>query len=254
MNGGGLRLLAPGLTNADAIAHAIIGAARVYGDDPVIAVMTPKGHGGAGRAGRAIVAAISALANEPGDMARLARLFNRTGQTVCSRRKVGGQAFDQAELEARRAVDAASVKARLAWAAPAEPEPVAPEPVAPEPVEPELVQPEPEPELTPAPAPEPQAAPPVLARQGGLVTSFMRPAQIEARASLPVGSLSERLLAALERGPRNTQSLATELGVKETVVGQCLSALRHEKRVRSDASLGLGRALLWSLVDSQAAA
>jgi hypothetical protein len=250
MNGGGLRLLAPGLTNADAIAHAIIGASRAYGDDPVIAVMTPKGHGGAGRAGRAIVAAISALANEPGDMARLARLFNRTGQTVCSRRKVGGPAFDQAELEARRAVEAASVKARLAWAAPAEPEPVAPESVEPEPE----VQPEPEPEPTAAPAPEPQAAPPVLGRQGGLVTSFSRPAQIEPRAPLPVGSLSERLLAALERGPRNTQSLASELGAKETVVGQCLSALRHEKRVRSDASLGLGRALLWSLVDSQAAA
>jgi hypothetical protein len=94
----------------------------------------------------------------------------------------------------------------------------------------------------------------VLGRQGGLVTSFSRPAQIEPRAPLPVGSLSERLLAALERGPRNTQSLASELGAKETVVGQCLSALRHEKRVRSDASLGLGRSLLWSLVNSQAAA
>jgi hypothetical protein len=120
MNGGGLRLLAPGLTNADAIAHAIIGAARAAGLDPVEAITTTDRAKNS--PARCVPAAINALAESAADRVTIARILGRNLKTV------EGAGFRQspfylASLDgARRAVEAASVQAKLAWAVPVEPE------------------------------------------------------------------------------------------------------------------------------------
>jgi hypothetical protein len=59
------------------------------------------------------------------------------------------------------------------------------------------------------------------------------------------GGLRAQILGALKAGPRNSQSLASQIGSKEALVDQALRILRHEGLVASDPPDGRGRDTRW---------
>jgi hypothetical protein len=226
---GGLRILVAGLSNADAIAHAIVGAARYYGDDPIEAASAPS-RKGCGLGGRAIPAAICALDEHAGDLPKLAEVLGRRPAAVRATRNKKHPGFAQAVEAARKSVAAAKTKAMMDWAAglvavrdaarPTEAAPAAVERL------------------------------PVHRPVAGAITAPIRPVYtpMAAQPSRP-GGLRAQLLAALKAGDRNSQSLASQIGAKETLVDQTLRILRHEGQVTSDPVDGRGRNARWMLAE-----
>jgi hypothetical protein len=273
------------MSNADAIAFAIVGAARGYGDDPIAALVTLDR--GKHSPARSVTAAINALATEPGDLAALSRVLRRDTKSVWAARKYCSTVFQAASASARALVKLAAAEALadegdvLDELPDAEIEP--PEDVAADVVPADLLE-EPaalldtgsevDPELTPA-EPEPEdrsrvvqafaagaaekrgAAPePFVPKGSGTTSALVRqPPQAPSAALFPAESLRARIIAALKKGPLGVQALATLVDAKELVVGQTLSQLHKEGVVGADDRYGVSsRAVRWSLAPEWVAA
>lgn len=177
---------------AEAVAWAVVAAAREYGDDPERAVI---GDGRWDR--RCLPAAIAGLARASGaqeaGLARTLGLPIGTLRAVKAKKKGRFTPAEAAAFEAARLV--------------LEDEP---EDEADVPADSATVAPKPEPKPTPA-------RPPI---------AFANP------TPAPAESLSARILAALARTPGTSRGLATVLNAKEEPVCRELSVLHHEGRIR----------------------
>lgn len=207
---------------ADLIAVAIVAAARSYGDDPVRAFMA---RGGPKR--RSLTPAAEALAfltQVP--ITRLSPML-KIAPRGCARARVNGgpgymQAFARAEAAIRAAL-AGSDQVEVAAPAPAPASPAADE---------ELVE-------------TGGCAPPIVVRRAdpppepprrapGPLTSWISPAP--GLPTLPEAErpLGDRILDVLADGSATPMGLASILGVKESLVSQSLSVLRHAGVITAD--------------------
>ena len=188
---------------AEAVAWAVVAAARAYGDDPEVALT------GTGRFDRrSLPAAICGLARASGaQQASLARTVGLTSSALRVAKARKKDAFTPAE--------AAAYEAALL-----------------------VLEDEGEDEVSneaggAPPEPEPEAAPAV---QAAVRTSPSppprRPVAFDNPPPAPIEALSARILAALARAPGTSRGLATVLDAKEEPVCRELSVLHHEGRIR----------------------
>lgn len=193
--------------DADVIAWAVVAAARAWGDEPERACI---GQGRTDR--RALPAAIVGLARASGAqeamLARLLSLSPATLRAAKANRKGAFVAAEAAAFEAARLVLEDDLQDRDGEG---EAEPAAAEtPPAPEP-----------PPAAAAPAYQgPRHAPPV---------NFRR----EAERVIGEMTLSDRILAALAKGPGTSRGLSVVLDAKELLVARCLSTLSHAGAIKA---------------------
>jgi hypothetical protein len=234
---------------ADVWARAIIAAAAVYGDDPVVAVTSPSARGRFER--RSLAAACCALAEGLGvPVAHAARPLRLNPNVVFRRRTTAAWPFRDALRAARGAVDYAHWRPEAAEsalgsasgdldlaglrAAAMDPDVIvrAVEAIAPPPVadwQAELAQAV---EALPAPVVEP---PPHIARPHAPVAGRVNLANGHAFAPTfrpgpppPTQSLEGRILARLAVAPGSPRGLASILDIKEAFVAQTLRNLGRE--------------------------
>jgi hypothetical protein len=237
---------------ADVWARAIIAAAAVYGDDPVVAVTSPSARGRFER--RSLAPACYALAEGLGvPVAQAARQLGLDPKLVWRRRTTAAWPFRDALRAARGAVDYAHWRPEAAESAlgsasgdldlaglrtaAMDPDVIvrAVEAIAPAPVadwQAELAQAV---EALPAPVVEP---PPHIARPHAPVAGRVNLANGHAFAPTfrpgpppPTQSLEGRILARLAVAPGSPRGLASILDIKEAFVAQTLRNLGREGRV-----------------------
>lgn len=251
MDGGGhiqtgLRQLVAGMSNADAIAFAVVGAARAYGDDPVASLTTTLRTKLS--PARAVAPAINALARDKADIRALSRILGRNPEAVETARGKTTPGYLKALDGARALIDFAA-------------EAVADDDAAP-----------PDQDLAPAPTALPAEAPEDRARTvrafaasaaqklaevkpfeppkgASTVTAQTSPFGLSAAAAPAHGaSVRARVLEALDGRSLNAQSLATLADAKEMVIGQTLSQLLKEGLVQRDGEgCATSRGVRWSL-------
>jgi hypothetical protein len=201
--------------DAEAIAWAVVAAARTYGDDPERAIT------GTGRWDRrSLPAAITGLAQASGAqasvLADILKLPHGTVRSAQAHRKGRFDAAARAAADAARLVledDLQDGRGEAEAEAEAEAEPEA---------EPGSVE--------PPPAPEPAAAAPVY--QG---PRHAPPVNFRREAERVVGemTLTDRILAALAKGPGTSRGLSVVLDAKELLVARCLSTLSHAGAIKA---------------------
>lgn len=217
MADGGGRGLDAARIDADLIARAVIAAARTYGDDPVRAVT------GGTSARRCLAPAAQALARlfELKDR-QAERLLGLSVGTLCKRRVAATRDAFLAATQA--AVD----DVRLALTSRPAPSPVV---VARSQV--------------PGRAPIRPAAP--------ILAVATPPPRAASPASPVVGPVGEAVLSQLSEGACTPMALATILCAKESVIGQTLSLLAHQRLVEADPLGERGiRGQLWRLKRKEA--
>ncbi len=227
--GGGLG--APVTLTADLAARAIIAAARSYGDDPVRAYEAQRGV-----MRRGVTPAAEALADATGlSLSLVARIVGIREQNYYRARGTSG--YEAARQAASRAI------AYAGW----RPEAVEVEPAG---IAEDAEIDDPGADALPViveTVAHPRTVGPVAARmQPPPPPPLGNPARM-AQADRPARDLV--LEALTERGPLNSQSLATICDRKEMAICAALSALDHEGRVVSRAVETGARRLVWELAE-----
>lgn len=244
-DGGGLRVLVEGMSNADAIAFAVVGAARAIGVDPVEAVTTLDLSRWS--AARCVPAAISVLSRDADDRTALCQILKRSPKAV-----------QNAELRRTPDFSKASDGARslVAFAAETMADDVEPPDQDLEAADAVPVAEDPEHRARTVEAFRASATqklaevkpfePP---KGASTVTALVSPFGVSAGApQAPGASVRARILEALDGKSLTAQSLATVLGVKELVIGQTLSQMEKEGLLqRAGDGCATSRGVRWSL-------
>lgn len=191
--------------DADVIAWAVVAAARAWGDEPERACI---GQGRTDR--RALPAAIVGLARASGAQeAMLARLLSLSPATLRAAKANRKGAFVAAEAAAFEA-------ARLV-------------------LEDDLEDRDGEGEAEPEAAEAPTAAEPAAAAPAYQGPRHAPPVNFRREAERVIGemTLSDRILAALAKGPGTSRGLSVVLDAKELLVSRCLSTLSHAGAIKA---------------------